>query len=308
MVVPEIVCYNSFDGLEIPAFLYTPEKPNGAAIVYPHGGPKDQYGYIWDELAQYFTAKGYFYLAPNYRGSTGYGKQYERANYDNWGVGDTQDCLHAHPVQAPPGRAHRLSAAADPIASSPVYPAGSRVNEKGHLEIAGCDVVIIETVGVGQSEVEIAGLADTTLVLLAPGMGDGIQAAKAGILEIADVFVVNKADRAGAKDAVRELKQMLSMSEAEWKPEIVQTIATKGEGIDELWAAIGKHREYQESNGLLTSRRRRRIEREIKEIVAERFRRKAEEDQTLLDRLTEEVVERRLDPYAAADQLMASIS
>lgn len=94
-VLPERVSYQSFDGLEIPAFLYKPEKPNGAAIVYPHGGPKDQYGFIWDELAQYFTAKGYFYLAPNYRGSTGYGKQYERANYDNWGVGDTQDCLHA---------------------------------------------------------------------------------------------------------------------------------------------------------------------------------------------------------------------
>jgi dipeptidyl aminopeptidase/acylaminoacyl peptidase len=95
MVVPEIVSYSSFDGLEIPAFLYTPEMPNGAAIVYPHGGPKDQYGFIWDELAQYFTAKGYFYLAPNYRGSTGYGKSFERANYDNWGVGDTWDCLHA---------------------------------------------------------------------------------------------------------------------------------------------------------------------------------------------------------------------
>jgi dipeptidyl aminopeptidase/acylaminoacyl peptidase len=94
-VVPEIACYRSFDGLEIPAFLYRPENPNGAAIVYPHGGPKDQYGYIWDELAQYFTAKGYHYLAPNYRGSTGYGRQYERANYDNWGVGDTQDCLYA---------------------------------------------------------------------------------------------------------------------------------------------------------------------------------------------------------------------
>lgn len=94
-VVPEIVYYRSFDGLEIPAFLYTPEASNGAAIVYPHGGPKDQYGYIWDELAQYFTAKGYSYLAPNYRGSTGYGKQFERLNYDSWGVGDTQDCLHA---------------------------------------------------------------------------------------------------------------------------------------------------------------------------------------------------------------------
>ncbi|HEX6036089.1 MAG TPA: S9 family peptidase [Anaerolineales bacterium] len=95
MVVPEIVCYKSFDDLEIPAFLYKPEKSNGAAIVYPHGGPKDQYGYFWDELAQYFTAKGYYYLAPNYRGSTGYGKQFERANYGSWGVTDTQDCLHA---------------------------------------------------------------------------------------------------------------------------------------------------------------------------------------------------------------------
>ena len=73
--------------------MYRPEKSNGAAILYPHGGPKDQYGYFWDDLAQYFTAKGYTYLAPNYRGSTGYGKGFERANYNNWGVGDTQDCL-----------------------------------------------------------------------------------------------------------------------------------------------------------------------------------------------------------------------
>ncbi|MGE5643143.1 MAG: prolyl oligopeptidase family serine peptidase [Byssovorax cruenta] len=94
-VMPEIVCFKTYDGLEIPGFLYKPEASNGAAIVYPHGGPKDQYGFIWDELAQYFTAKGYTYLAPNYRGSTGYGKQFERANYNDWGVGDTQDCLHA---------------------------------------------------------------------------------------------------------------------------------------------------------------------------------------------------------------------
>ncbi len=92
-VIPEIVSYKSYDGLEIPAFLYRPEKSNGAAILYPHGGPKDQYGFFWDDLAQYFTAKGYTYLAPNYRGSTGYGKQFERANYNDWGVGDTQDCL-----------------------------------------------------------------------------------------------------------------------------------------------------------------------------------------------------------------------
>jgi dipeptidyl aminopeptidase/acylaminoacyl peptidase len=94
-IMPEVVSYKSYDGLEIPAFLYRPAKPNGAAIVYPHGGPKDQYGFFWDELAQYFTAKGYFYLAPNYRGSTGYGIEFERANYNDWGIGDTQDCLHA---------------------------------------------------------------------------------------------------------------------------------------------------------------------------------------------------------------------
>jgi dipeptidyl aminopeptidase/acylaminoacyl peptidase len=94
LVVPERVGYKSFDGLEIPAFLYRPVVPNGAAILYPHGGPKDQYGYFFDELAQYFTAKGYYYLAPNYRGSTGYGIQFERANYKDWGIGDTQDCLY----------------------------------------------------------------------------------------------------------------------------------------------------------------------------------------------------------------------
>ena len=93
-VVPEVVSYKSYDGLDIPAFLYRPEKSNGAAILYPHGGPKDQYGFGWDDIAQYFVAKGYTYLAPNYRGSTGYGKDFERANYNDWGVGDTQDCLH----------------------------------------------------------------------------------------------------------------------------------------------------------------------------------------------------------------------
>ncbi|MBE0672725.1 MAG: S9 family peptidase [Anaerolineales bacterium] len=93
-VIPEVISYKSYDGLEIPACLYRPEKSNGAAILYPHGGPKDQYGFAWDDIAQYFVAKGYTYLAPNYRGSTGYGKDFERANYNDWGVGDTQDCLH----------------------------------------------------------------------------------------------------------------------------------------------------------------------------------------------------------------------
>jgi dipeptidyl aminopeptidase/acylaminoacyl peptidase len=93
LIIPEQVAYKSYDGMEIPAFLYRPEKSNGAAILYPHGGPKDQYGLAWDEFAQYFTAKGYTYLAPNYRGSIGYGREFERANYNDWGVGDTQDCL-----------------------------------------------------------------------------------------------------------------------------------------------------------------------------------------------------------------------
>lgn len=176
------------------------------------------------------------------------------------------------------------------------------------LEASGKDIVIIETVGVGQSEVEITDACDTTIVVLNPGWGDAVQAAKAGLLEIADVFVVNKADRSGSKDTVRELKQMLEMSESDWKPEIVETVATKGDGIDELWAAVEKHRAYQEEKGLLEERRRRRIEREIKEIVAERYRRLVETEATdILAKLTDEVVDRRLDPYAAADRLIESL-
>jgi dipeptidyl aminopeptidase/acylaminoacyl peptidase len=92
--MPEEVSYISFDGLEIPAFLFRPEKPNGAAVLYPHGGPSLQYMLYWDILAQYFVAKGYTWLCPNYRGSIGYGIQFEHANYNDWGRGDTQDCLH----------------------------------------------------------------------------------------------------------------------------------------------------------------------------------------------------------------------
>jgi len=94
LVMPEIVSYKSYDGLEIPTFLFKPEKPNGAAVLYPHGGPSALYAAEWDDLAQYLLAKGYTYIAPNYRGSTGYGVEFEHANYNDWGVGDTQDCLH----------------------------------------------------------------------------------------------------------------------------------------------------------------------------------------------------------------------
>ena len=127
-------------------------------------------------------------------------------------------------------------------------------------------------------------------------------------MEIADVFVVNKADRPGARDTVREIRQMLDMSDAEYKPEVVQTVSTKGEGFDELWAAIIKHRNYQDEKGLLEARRRRRIEREIKEIVAEQLRRKVEtEGSAELQRLTDEVVDRACNPYQAADRLLEAI-
>jgi LAO/AO transport system kinase len=176
------------------------------------------------------------------------------------------------------------------------------------LDAAGKDVVIIETVGVGQAEVEITDACDTTLVVVNPGWGDAVQAAKAGLMEIADVFVVNKADRAGARDAVRELRQMLEMSDTPWTPDVVQTVATKDEGIDELWAAIERHRAYQEEHGRLEARRRRRVEREITEIVAARLRQRVRADGgALLARLTDDVMQRRLDPYAAATNLIDSL-
>jgi len=176
------------------------------------------------------------------------------------------------------------------------------------LDAVGMEIIIIETVGVGQAEVEITDACDTTLVVLNPGWGDAVQTAKAGLMEIADVFVVNKADRPGARETVREIKQMLDMSDADRKPEVVQTVATKGEGFDDLWTAVGKHRAYQEERGMLDARRHRRIEREIKEIVAERYRVRIEtEGAEELARLTNDVLERRCNPYEAADRLVASL-
>ncbi|HYF71310.1 MAG TPA: methylmalonyl Co-A mutase-associated GTPase MeaB, partial [Nocardioides sp.] len=138
------------------------------------------------------------------------------------------------------------------------------------LDAAGCDVVLIETVGVGQSEVEVAGMADTTIVLLAPGMGDGIQAAKAGILEIGDLYVVNKADRDGADQVRRDLRSMLALAErpeGAWRPPIVKTVAHQGEGLDEVVAEIDRHRAWLESSGELERRRRRRARDEIEAIA-----------------------------------------
>ncbi len=138
------------------------------------------------------------------------------------------------------------------------------------LDAAGFDVVLIETVGVGQSEVEVAAAADTTLVLLAPGMGDSIQAAKAGILEIGDVFVVNKADRDGSDSTVRELRNMIALgvrgAEA-WNPPVVKTVASTGEGIDRLVAAIDDHRTWLMASGELEVRRVRRARDEVEALA-----------------------------------------
>jgi GTPase len=177
------------------------------------------------------------------------------------------------------------------------------------LDAVGKDIVVIETVGVGQAEVEIADACDTAVVVVNPGWGDAVQAAKAGLMEIADVFVVNKSDRQGAKDTVRELRAMLELSEAPWKPEIVMSVATKGDGIDDLWGALHRHRDYQQDNGLLTVRRRRRIAGEIKEIAVARYRRSVDIDAgDVLRELADDVLARKRDPYAAADVLVQQLA
>jgi LAO/AO transport system kinase len=177
------------------------------------------------------------------------------------------------------------------------------------LDAAGCDVVLIETVGVGQSEVEIAGLADTTLVLTAPGMGDGIQAAKAGILEIGDLFVVNKADRDGAEQVRRDLRNMIALadrSDESWKPPIVLTVAQTGQGVDEVVEKVDEHRRWLESSGELARRRVRRARDEIEAIAVTALRRRwgNVHERTELDDLAEQVVEGKSDPYTAADTLL----
>ncbi|MCD4534443.1 methylmalonyl Co-A mutase-associated GTPase MeaB [Nocardioides sp. cx-169] len=181
------------------------------------------------------------------------------------------------------------------------------------LDAAGCDVVLVETVGVGQSEVEVAGLADTTLVLLAPGMGDGIQAAKAGILEVGDLYVVNKADREGADQVRRDLRGMLSLGdrpEGAWRPPVLTTVAQSGEGVEELAAEIERHREWLEATGERERRRVRRARGEIEAIALTSLRRRWGDvhGHCALDDLAAAVVAGESDPYRAADLLLASLA
>ncbi|MEY3034965.1 MAG: hypothetical protein RLZ86_1587 [Actinomycetota bacterium] len=180
------------------------------------------------------------------------------------------------------------------------------------LDALGRRWVLVETVGVGQVEVEIAGKADTTVVVVNPGWGDSVQANKAGLMEIADVFVINKADRKGVDDTRRDLEQMLDLSEipsGEWRPPIVSTVATDGTGVAELWERVNEHREVISSSGELERRRRHRLREELREIVARRLEQKAREICTgdRWDGLTDDVIERSIDPWSAADEMLSGV-
>ncbi|OAA20585.1 LAO/AO transport system kinase [Frankia sp. EI5c] len=178
------------------------------------------------------------------------------------------------------------------------------------LDAAGFDVVLVETVGVGQAEVDVAALADTTLVLLAPGMGDGIQAAKAGIMEIADILVVNKADRPGADHTYRDLVGALRLAgPARWRPEVMRLDAVSGQGLPELLAAIDRHQSWLESEGALRAGRLRRASEEISQIALAGLRARLGDldDGHRLAELAARVADGSLDPYSAADTLLSQL-
>lgn len=177
------------------------------------------------------------------------------------------------------------------------------------LAAAGLPLVLVETVGVGQVEVEVASATDTTVVVVNPRWGDAIQANKAGLMEIADVFVVNKADNPGARETRRDLEQMLDMSApGPWRPPVVETVATEAKGVEQLWEEIGRHQGHLAADGSLERQRRLRLEREFRAVLGARIER---EVGRILDSggpdLVEDVVEHRLDPYEAADRLLAAL-
>ncbi|MCB0999159.1 MAG: methylmalonyl Co-A mutase-associated GTPase MeaB [Acidimicrobiales bacterium] len=180
------------------------------------------------------------------------------------------------------------------------------------LDAIGRRWILVETVGVGQVEVEIAGKADTTVVVVNPGWGDSVQANKAGLMEIADVFVINKADRKGAEETRRDLEQMLDLSDLPhdaWRPPIVSVVATESKGVDELWDTIVRHREFITDSGELARRRAFRLREELREIVARRLEQKAREIATgdRWDDLQQQVLDRNLDPWGAADAMLDGI-
>ncbi|HLB39888.1 MAG TPA: methylmalonyl Co-A mutase-associated GTPase MeaB [Actinomycetota bacterium] len=177
------------------------------------------------------------------------------------------------------------------------------------LDAAGYDLVVVETVGVGQAEVDVAAATDTALVVLAPGLGDAVQMAKAGILEVADVFVVNKADRPGAADVERELQQMLQLGAThEWEPPVLTTSAIEPEGVEELWVAVERHRAWLVDSGTLDAKRTARLLREVEALAAERFKLATAEALEAGGDVATRLLERSVDPYAAADALLGRIA
>lgn len=176
------------------------------------------------------------------------------------------------------------------------------------LDAAGFDVIIVETVGAGQSEVEIAGAAHTTIVVTVPGLGDDIQAVKAGILEIADIFVVNKADLAGADQAVTQLRTMLNLDlhMGEWRPPIIKSIATAGEGVPELVDAIERHHAHLLDSGEKPRRDRARVRSEVLDILRQTLLTRALHDvpQEQFNIMIDRVAQRELDPYTAVEKML----
>ena len=180
------------------------------------------------------------------------------------------------------------------------------------LDAVGSPCILVETVGVGQVEVEIARNADTVVVVVNPGWGDSVQANKAGLLEIADVFVINKADRQGVDQTQRDLEQMLELSDfasSAWRPMIVRTVGTTGEGANELWQAITAHRDYATNDGSLTKRREQRLRNELRAIIERRLEHRAREVCTgaRWNEIQNEMLARSCDPWSCADEMLAGI-
>ncbi len=177
------------------------------------------------------------------------------------------------------------------------------------LDAVGSRWILVETVGVGQVEVEIAGKADTTVVVVNPGWGDSVQANKAGLMEIADVFVINKADRKGWEETRRDLEGMLEMTDLAhdaWRPPILPVVALEKKGVDGLWDEIMRHRDFITANGELARRRAFRLREELREIVARRLEQRAREITTgeRWDELQSGVIARTTDPWSAADEML----
>jgi LAO/AO transport system kinase len=179
------------------------------------------------------------------------------------------------------------------------------------LDAAGKEVVFLETVGAGQSEVEVIGIADTIVLVLMPGSGDSVQALKAGIMEIPDVIAVNKMDHPAAKTMVKEVRSILSLDrDRAWQPPIVLTEATRGENVPELWAKIAEHRAHLESEGRLEERRRKNLAGEVFAVASGRAKahlERAVADDPELRRLLDEVQRRELDPLTAVKEIMEKV-